>query len=935
VSQPPSAKSTPTRPAARPRESAAGRGESEIVAPPEADGTLIPVEPETATSPSWFDRLRERLAGEEWEAVIGGSWLNKVGALVLVVGLALFLGYSLTHLGPAGKIALGLAVGGAMLGSGVVLERRERYVVFARGLIGGGWAAVYFTAYATHGLEATRVIQEPLLAMLLLAGVATGIILHSLRYRSQAVTGLAYAIGFLTIALSPASSFALVGSIPLAGSLLFVARRLGWDSLAVAGVVTTYGTYGLRHGLGASTDAVSGQAALVAYWLLFETFDLAALARTRAVAGPARPILALNACGFVGTSLLHWSGRMPDRIDLLFAAGGVLYLASAVLRARFARPPRDEAEADPAAVLRRALAGGAEGAVTVAVLTVTPAIFLRFTGLDVTLALLVEAELLVLAGRQLRQPYLRGLGALVLLVALRQLGLVAAGGEQVVFGVRPQVVQLEVTGLHLGIARWTPIAILTAALLYGNRALLWTDARSPFVIPERAYTYVASGLVALLLGVEVPHAALGITWLAAALPLWEVGIRTPLREFRFQAYGLAALGIATLVVTKVLGIGVDPRWAAPPSLGLAALLTYGLATRVHRLADRALPVRERALLWEGATAAGTGALLTCLWYALPTPTVALGWAAVGLVLVEVGNALPASALRVQGHLAVGLAVGRLLLANFTGVGETAGVSHRLLTVVPVVVLCYFLAARQRDDDPASAGAGRLGSAYFWVAAGLAVLLVRFEVGRVLAVVGWAILMLGLLVAGLRLNVRDLRWQSYALAAILVVRSWVTNFYAPESLAGWAGRIATGTTVILSLYLAQGASPRRPLETGDAAAWRERPFLYFDHHARTLFGTLATVLLTVLLAYEVSGRLLTVAWGLEGIALAGAGFALRERSLRLSGLALLGACVLKVFLYDLRELETLYRILSFIVLGLVLLGVSLVYTRFRDHLRRYL
>jgi uncharacterized membrane protein len=96
-----------------------------------------------------------------------------------------------------------------------------------------------------------------------------------------------------------------------------------------------------------------------------------------------------------------------------------------------------------------------------------------------------------------------------------------------------------------------------------------------------------------------------------------------------------------------------------------------------------------------------------------------------------------------------------------------------------------------------------------------------------------------------------------------------------------------------------------------------------------------VLLTVLLAYEVSGRFLTVAWGLEGIALAGAGFALRERSLRLSGLALLGACVLKVFLYDLRELETLFRILSFIVLGLVLLGVSLAYTRFRDDLRRYL
>jgi uncharacterized membrane protein len=46
-------------------------------------------------------------------------------------------------------------------------------------------------------------------------------------------------------------------------------------------------------------------------------------------------------------------------------------------------------------------------------------------------------------------------------------------------------------------------------------------------------------------------------------------------------------------------------------------------------------------------------------------------------------------------------------------------------------------------------------------------------------------------------------------------------------------------------------------------------------------------------------------------------------------------VLKLFLYDLRHLETLYRILSFIVLGVMLVSMSWIYTRFRDRLRRYL
>src|SRR5687767_4061023 len=41
---------------------------------------------------------------DDWETIVGANWLNRVGALVLVIGIALFLGYSLTHLGPAGKV---------------------------------------------------------------------------------------------------------------------------------------------------------------------------------------------------------------------------------------------------------------------------------------------------------------------------------------------------------------------------------------------------------------------------------------------------------------------------------------------------------------------------------------------------------------------------------------------------------------------------------------------------------------------------------------------------------------------------------------------------------------------------------------------------------------------------------------------------------------
>jgi hypothetical protein len=103
----------------------------------------------------------------------------------------------------------------------------------------------------------------------------------------------------------------------------------------------------------------------------------------------------------------------------------------------------------------------------------------------------------------------------------------------------------------------------------------------------------------------------------------------------------------------------------------------------------------------------------------------------------------------------------------------------------------------------------------------------------------------------------------------------------------------------------------------------------------IFSLFGTGLLAALLFESVSGGLFTVSLGLEGLALLGAGFPLRERILRLQGLALLLACILKLFVYDLRNLETMYRILSFVALGLIMLGVSWIYTRFREQLQRLL
>jgi hypothetical protein len=159
--------------------------------------------PPLAPQPSWRDRLREKLGDEEWEALLGGSLLNKLGALVLVVGLSLLLAYSFTHLGPAGRVAVSLTLSGALLGGGLWVERNGRYRVFSYGVIGAGWAGLYVTTYAMYALDAARVIPNETLGTLLQLAVAAAMMGHSLKYASQSVTGVAAAAAFAALGAAP------------------------------------------------------------------------------------------------------------------------------------------------------------------------------------------------------------------------------------------------------------------------------------------------------------------------------------------------------------------------------------------------------------------------------------------------------------------------------------------------------------------------------------------------------------------------------------------------------------------------------------------------------------------------------------------------------------------------------------------------------------
>lgn len=78
--------------------------------------------------------------------------------------------------------------------------------------------------------------------------------------------------------------------------------------------------------------------------------------------------------------------------------------------------------------------------------------------------------------------------------------------------------------------------------------------------------------------------------------------------------------------------------------------------------------------------------------------------------------------------------------------------------------------------------------------------------------------------------------------------------------------------------------------------------------------------------------ISLAWILYSFILMVLGIWRKTKTMRILAFSLFGLSILKIFIFDLAFLDTLYRIFSFMVLGFILLGVSYVYGKYRDRFR---
>lgn len=813
------------------------------------------------------------------EARLGAWWATRVGALLAVIGIVFFAIYVSQNTPPFVKLTQLVAAAGLVFFAGLRLERKVPR--FGAVLAGAGLALIYFAAFAAYAVPATKVMADPFAAAVVQLAVVALILGFAAWRRSETHATIAVGLGFVTAFFSGyvgMDAFALWSALALAFGAIVLKFRPGWRAPSTIALPLTYLVYVvLAFSIWARTNPAPPATALwlplLAMFGLFLLRDAFAAVRGAALTADDRLLQNLNSSVAITAGFLVTVRLLPTELAAWWFWSGGIMLAVTVGWWRLGQP----GSLVPVAACKAA------GLLALGVVT-------EADGHQRWLVLLVQAFVLLTAARV---TGLRGLRVMMVLVWGLSLGLLFwSTGRGQTLPMAGALIHLGFSAVLLGYdQRWLGagrgFSLIMGALLgvvagiAGNA--LFTAGVKPAAFMGLAALLAVAGAVSR--GWRGPAMAAG--FMVAAAHLAMLGYRTHLHPdwwlWANEAGLLVGAGAIGFALARLPADKIDAgHWRVVRSalvfvgvLVLAMVFTKGLG-------------RDEAL----AATVGTSVLLLVLipwaqrWPLVVTATLGLAWGWLLYGPLQWRSAEPWLFAATAGAwtLPVILQLSPDRLAQMT----TTDNRRLLLGLQAVLATWITLLAVHANFTGAMRFAAIAGAA-------LLVFALAWRWGVRVALPATSVLVLaGALGAG---------------EALLRSTAWLTqtNGWAAVAVLVLAG--VTSLLPLLARFLADWA-----------AGWRR--FALWAH------GAGALLLLFWFFAAQ-RGSLApyaTVMWGVTAIGLFAAGLFARERVYRLIGLAGLALCLPRVFLVDIDS--TLYRIVAFVVLGLVLLWVGFSYHRFR-------
>ena len=830
-----------------------------------------------------------------FEMRLGTFWLVRVGIVMLLTGLAFFGNYAYHHiigkLGAGGKIALLYLASGLLLGAGAWWQRRnvkESLKNYAQVLFAGGLAAVYFTTYAAYHIPPLRVIGSAVVDGTLLLGWAAVIAWIADRRKSEVMALFAVGLAFYSSVITRVGDFTLWSNLVLTIAAVVFLIRNRWVSLSFAGLATSYAGYAFwrfLHDDGwhwATPDERLGFGAsfLAAYWLVFTTATF--LSRSEKLSGRNRAaFLTLNNGAFFALFLLtmiqvHTGGFWK------FSLGyGTALLALAGL-ARKTLP--DEP-----------LAKGSY--LTQGLLLVTLGLISKFAGLQLALVLGVESVGLYVLGTQ--RPS-------IVLKSFAYASAVLAVGAGIVSQKHFDHQSLW-TGAGLG-------ALLMFNAYWANRKQ-GDHEKQPLRIEPSAFTLLAfaAWMVTTWFNTSAEH-------LPLVLAAEAVGLTLSIYLLRVRE--IALLGQIFLVCAQIAWLfnflNVTLPWWNP--LALIAI-TIGLSHWWQW--QKRLTIRGPILTGYSSVCALSAIAIVVVWLhpLVEAPTWLALTSLLAIAATVYGIITRAWPLAICGQIFIAISAWEFVAELFHGKPEWYYPMAPLAALGTLSFATVTWFARKPDSgtkvrEPLL----QVAMIYRWLAVVMSLIWIWEYVPERQRV--WAFMLVGVVVFALALwrrNVEALMTATvYAVASLAVL--WFHDDLVMDIY--WANLLALLTLFVLQQIL------RR-----NAVTW---PLDEKIHGAVvSIAGVSLWRFISCWVATFTSGFFITMSWAGFAVMLFVTGILLRERFHRWLGLGVLAAAVGRVGLVDVWKQETIYRVLTFMALGMALLVIGFIYNKYQEKIRQWL
>ena len=210
-----------------------------------------------------------RVKQREWEQILGGRWLARIGVLALVIGVALFLQFAIANdwIGPTGRVILGIMVGLAMLGLGYYWHKR--YLIMTQVLSGGGVAILYLSIYAASATY-DMIPFSVAIAFLLLVSTASAVL--ALRYNSMALAIMGILGAFITpFTLGMGGAWQLLAYVIVVDlGVLFLSTFRNWRWLTLLALACSLIVFGIWYSrFGSEVGLATAEVGITLIFLIF------------------------------------------------------------------------------------------------------------------------------------------------------------------------------------------------------------------------------------------------------------------------------------------------------------------------------------------------------------------------------------------------------------------------------------------------------------------------------------------------------------------------------------------------------------------------------------------------------------------------------------------------------------------------------------------